>query len=380
MTISNKMRKLAVQGNGNATTFNFPFKVIDKDDFYLILTNADGEDTDLIVDSDYSISGVGDDTGVIVTYPKNTEAAKLATGEKLTGYRTTPIEQLKDFSYSGGFSPKVHENSFDKVTAILQEHDEELSRRPVFPITADGYDIETWTTNIETGTQKAQDDAFAARTAARAAQTAAEGAQTAAQGAQTAATNAVNTADTAKNDARTALDKATHAETAANETATLMAVKAAAINAAVATVANKVSRDGSDIDRLPFLEALGISPSGEIDFSDFANTSGSNIDQAAYRLLLGMDDLENSAANTSGSNIDTAAYASMLGAELASTSGSNATVMNYKIGLAPRVVTTLSGVVGNYTGEQILRNSGVADDPENDMYFWDGTQWFKEGV
>ncbi len=201
MAISKTTRKLICIGNGSANTFNFPFKVLGKSNFTLILTNINGEDTTLTVDSDYSLSGIGEDSGVIVTYPLDTEVPKLATGEKLTGYRSTEITQLLDFMYGGGFSPRIHENAFDKITMILQELNEELERRPMLPITVTVSNIEDWIKNI-------------------------------------------------------------------------------------------ALIDGSNINRIAFLSALGIGSDGELDLSDFSKTSGTNIDIPSYRSLLGIDDLD----------------------------------------------------------------------------------------
>ncbi len=61
---------------------------------------------------------------------------------------------------------------------------------------------------------------------------------------------------------------------------------------AVADVAEKVDRDGSNIDRLPFLSALKIGSSGEIDLSDLTLTDGSNMDVNAFVSRLGIDTLE----------------------------------------------------------------------------------------
>ena len=143
MAISITLRKQSCNGNGTATTFNFPFKVLNKDDFTLIRTDGVGNDTILQLDTDYSISNVGNDNGVIVLYPLDSEKPKLELGEKLTGYRSTEITQLLDFMYGGGFRPRIHENAFDKITMILQEFAEELERRPMLPITSSETNLES---------------------------------------------------------------------------------------------------------------------------------------------------------------------------------------------------------------------------------------------
>ena len=148
MAISITLRKDSCLGNGTTTTFNFKFKVLNKDDFTLILTDIEGNDTTLQLDTDYSIANIGNDDGVIVSYPLSSETPNLADGEKLTGYRSTDITQLLDFQYGGGFSPRIHENAFDKVTMILQELAEELSRRPMLSITNADFNIETWLDDI----------------------------------------------------------------------------------------------------------------------------------------------------------------------------------------------------------------------------------------
>ena len=271
MAISKTERKKVFIGNDSADSFDFPFKVLNKNDFTLIHTDVEGVDSLLVADTDYSINNIGSDTGINICYPLDSNKSKLQAGEKITGYRTTSLTQLLDFLYGGGFSPRIHENAFDKVMMILQEHSEELSRRPVFPITAVGYDIFTWTDGIETGTKKAVDDSAAALSAASAAQTAATGAQTAANKAAEDSAGAVTASGSATSTANIAKETAEGAAQVADETAALVEEKVVEIAAAVTTVNDKLNIDGSNIDKLAFLQNAGFSDADlNIDLSEVA--------------------------------------------------------------------------------------------------------------
>lgn len=222
-------------GNGSATSFAYGNKITDSSQLKVTLfTIADESEEVLILDTDYSVSGVGEDAGGSITYPIS--GSPMASTHKLIIERVTAPLQETDFEEQGGFHAATHEDAFDKVTAILQEHGEKLERAALATVESgeSGSDIiasitaakvaaqaaqaaaETAETNAETAetnAETAETNAEAAQAAAEAAQTAAEAAQTAAEAAQTAAEAAQAAAATSATNAATSATAAQTAET-----------------------------------------------------------------------------------------------------------------------------------------------------------------------
>ena len=66
MTIpSSTSRSGPYNGNGVTTAFDYEFRILDEDHLKVILADNAGNETVLNVGTDYTVSGVGDDTGYI---------------------------------------------------------------------------------------------------------------------------------------------------------------------------------------------------------------------------------------------------------------------------------------------------------------------------
>lgn len=120
-------------GNGVATTANYGFPISDK--AFLLATKtiiATQVESTLVVDTDYTVAGVGQDpsTGLCVV----TFAAAPANGVQIVFTPNYPLLQKRDFNNQGGFLPKTHEDAFDQVTLILQQQQEQLDRSLKAPI------------------------------------------------------------------------------------------------------------------------------------------------------------------------------------------------------------------------------------------------------
>ena len=104
-------------GNGTTDQYSYTFRVKNKTQLSVYETNDIGTKTLLTVDTDYTVAGIGVDTGGIITRV----AGNLPTG--YTWYiRSNYIEnQLTAFRSQGGFFPNVHEDQFDHVTFLIQQ-------------------------------------------------------------------------------------------------------------------------------------------------------------------------------------------------------------------------------------------------------------------
>ena len=125
-------RKTAVtyQGDGNTSVFPFSFAVTDASSVRVSIYDK-ATDVSVELTRDYFV----DMTAHVVHYPgyapgesvdAHAQPPKLPRGKNITIYRVTPIDQLTDL---GNKYPLPYiETMADKLTAILQEHDEALGR------------------------------------------------------------------------------------------------------------------------------------------------------------------------------------------------------------------------------------------------------------
>jgi hypothetical protein len=125
-------RKTAVtyQGDGNTSVFPFLFDISSADTIHVAIYDTATEITTEIT-RDYFV----DVSAKVVRYPgyapgqapaAAAQPPKLPRGKNITIYRVTPIDQLTDL---GNKYPLPYiETMADKLTAILQEHDEMFGR------------------------------------------------------------------------------------------------------------------------------------------------------------------------------------------------------------------------------------------------------------
>lgn len=110
-------------GNGIADTFEYDFKIFDKTQLTVLQTDTDGVTTTLAVDSDYTVTNVGEDDGGDIVL-----SAPLVADYQLFIRANIPVTQETDFESQGGFFPDVHEDAFDKLTLLIQQNAASLAR------------------------------------------------------------------------------------------------------------------------------------------------------------------------------------------------------------------------------------------------------------
>lgn len=140
MTINSTVRIAGpFPGNGAATSFPFAFKVFDKTDLQIILTDSLGNETTLTLDSDYSITvNVDQDAspGGSITYPL--VGLPMPSGFTLAGVGSLPNLQKTDITNSGGFYPQVIEDALDYLTILVQQTTGFADSTVRFPVTEQG--------------------------------------------------------------------------------------------------------------------------------------------------------------------------------------------------------------------------------------------------
>lgn len=126
--ISSELRKVGpFIGNGVATAFPFTFKVFDPTDLLVVRADtSSGLETTLVLNSDYTVTLNADQDN----NPGGTVTLGLPLATGLTLIVSSDIEQLQETELTnlGGFFPEVITAALDKLTILVQQMQEEVSR------------------------------------------------------------------------------------------------------------------------------------------------------------------------------------------------------------------------------------------------------------
>ena len=123
MTVSSSTNRASYSGNGSLTTFAYGFKVFDQDDLTVILRASNGTETVQTITTHYTVTGVGDVGGGNVVF-----GTAPASGVTVVILREMDLEQGLDLVPNDPFPAQSLENSLDKLTFMVQQHDEQLGR------------------------------------------------------------------------------------------------------------------------------------------------------------------------------------------------------------------------------------------------------------
>lgn len=124
-------------GNGSTTDFAYGFRIVDEDHLRVILTSALGVEATLTIDTDYTVSDVGEAAGGEVTL---TDAP--ATGETITILRNVPFVQETDLENQGAYYAETVEDAFDLAAMRDQQLAEEVARAVKVPAAIDDVDLQ----------------------------------------------------------------------------------------------------------------------------------------------------------------------------------------------------------------------------------------------
>lgn len=142
MTISSQVRIAGpFFGNDIATVFPFTYKIFLADDLFIIKTNvATGISTTLALTTDYSVSLNADQN--VNPGGSITLVVPLASGFSMLMTTDLPYLQLTDLTNSGGFYPKVINDSLDRLTIFCQQLFSLIGRTLKFPLSDTGVNTE----------------------------------------------------------------------------------------------------------------------------------------------------------------------------------------------------------------------------------------------
>jgi hypothetical protein len=125
MTITTQVYHIHYVGNGSTAVFSYPFKVFEAGDLEVVQTDtATAVATTLVLTTDYSVTGVGVETGGTITLV----AGVLAVGQLLTIRRRVDLVQEAVYTDGDSFPAQAHEDALDYGVMIDQQLQEELDR------------------------------------------------------------------------------------------------------------------------------------------------------------------------------------------------------------------------------------------------------------
>lgn len=131
MTISGTQNKIAYVSNGIASEFAIPFKFFNNEDVDIYVSSFSQVSRKLVEKKDYVLSGAGNEFGGSVRI-----TAPLENGMRITILRTVPLTQEVDFRENEIFPAKTQERALDKLTMIVQQNAEKLSRTLTLDVTS----------------------------------------------------------------------------------------------------------------------------------------------------------------------------------------------------------------------------------------------------
>ncbi|EBB2277710.1 phage tail protein [Salmonella enterica] len=130
MTVSTEVDHNDYIGNGVTTSFPYTFRIFKKSDLVVQVVDLNENITELILDTDYTVTGAGGYSGGNVIL-----MSALANGYQISISRELPVTQETDLRNQGKFFAEVHEDAFDKLTMLIQQVRSWLSlalRKPSF--------------------------------------------------------------------------------------------------------------------------------------------------------------------------------------------------------------------------------------------------------
>ena len=125
MTVNITTARIQYDGDGVETAFTYPFRIYEDDDLLVIVTDENGEEDPLTLNTHYTVSGAGDDSGGTITL---LSADFLDTNETMTILRDIDLTQETDYSDGQRVAADTLEAPPDKSRIIDQQFAERLSR------------------------------------------------------------------------------------------------------------------------------------------------------------------------------------------------------------------------------------------------------------
>lgn len=123
MTISTTASRISHNGNGVTTAFSFPYRFLTNADLTVIKVAANGTETTLVLNTDYTVTGADNDAGGTVTV-----GTAPLSGQRIVIFRSMGITQEVDYITGDSFPAETHERALDRLTMIAQQQQDAIDR------------------------------------------------------------------------------------------------------------------------------------------------------------------------------------------------------------------------------------------------------------
>lgn len=130
MTVSSTAARVTYSGNGSTTGFAVNFYFLANSHLKVILLSSSGVETLQVLNTNYTVSGAGNQAGGTVTM-----IIAPPAGSSLTITRNVPLSQDVDYQPNDPFPAESHEQALDKLTMIAQQQADGNARSLYFPVT-----------------------------------------------------------------------------------------------------------------------------------------------------------------------------------------------------------------------------------------------------
>lgn len=138
MTIVSTNNRNDYVGNGATAVYSYTFKIFAITDLKVTKRDLVNVETVLTIGTDYTVSGAGDPSGGSITLT----AGSLPSGYRITIRRLRTLTQNTDIRNQGSFYPETHEDTFDILTMVDQQQQNELDRSLKLPETVTGVSVQ----------------------------------------------------------------------------------------------------------------------------------------------------------------------------------------------------------------------------------------------
>ena len=144
MSLEPNPRKNDYVGDGSTDTYDFDFHISNETELVVKTLASDYTEATLVLNTDYTVSGVDDDDGGSITLIDGSMMAEpLASGVHIAIIGRLPIEQQNNIGNQGSFRPDVIEEEFDNLTKVDQEQQEQIGRSFKIPDTIPASSFDT---------------------------------------------------------------------------------------------------------------------------------------------------------------------------------------------------------------------------------------------
>lgn len=129
MPVETDLSRVQYDTNGTTGPWSVPFYFLADEDLSVTYADADGVETALVLDTDFSVTGAGDEAGGTVS-----TTTAYAAGGTLTILRDLDALQPAEFQDGDAFPAATVNRGFDRLTMLVQQLVEKVNR--AFTLTA----------------------------------------------------------------------------------------------------------------------------------------------------------------------------------------------------------------------------------------------------